>query len=61
STLRTNTNVLGQPRNQLNYEVALDAELFTMPLDLGLQGESMTFSGGGTRLYNTLFIRYYIL
>jgi hypothetical protein len=54
-------SALGQPAQLFDYEASVDAELFSLPLLLGFSGETMTMTGSGTRYYNMVFARYYLL
>ncbi|MGB9612678.1 MAG: hypothetical protein ACPL4K_00655, partial [Candidatus Margulisiibacteriota bacterium] len=54
-------SVLGQPNQLFDYEVSLDAEIFSYPVLFGLSGEIMNLSGGFYRYYNNFFVRYFIL
>lgn len=53
-------STLGQPAQLFDYEAALDAEFFSYPVLFGLSGETMTLTGGSTRYYTTLFVRYFL-
>ena len=53
-------SVQGQPQQIINYEAAIDANLFSYPVLLGYGGEAMAFSGGAIRYYNLFFVRYFL-
>ena len=54
-------SVLGQPTQLFDYEASIDAELLSIPLLIGLSGETMNLSSGFNRYYNMLFVRYFLL
>ena len=54
-------SILGQPIQLFDYEASIDAELLSIPLLIGLSGETMNLSSGFNRYYNMLFVRYFLL
>ena len=53
-------SVFGQPKELFDYQASLDSVLFSTPLLIGFAGETMTFSGGALRYYNTVYVSYFL-
>ncbi len=53
------TSVNGQMEHLVNYEAAVNANIFA-PILLGYAGETVVFSGGANRFYSSVFARYFL-